>query len=239
MGAAVIVHSRTRYRDFREGLLVRPADMTEEQMYQWKKQILRCTREPEEMRARHQARRAVIGDGVYGAVGVAVYFRDLATGSFEDEGRRPAYGFVGYIWKINSFFRPRVFPSMEDFRNLLMKYVIPRWEEPKNGKDSEKTTLSAYEECWDETEPSELERSVQQALEQAVRGEKVFFCTGLPERISELGFYADSSAGKNIETADKILNHRTLDHKARLRLIWAVVIGGFLCGAMIWALVFR
>lgn len=195
-GAAAIIHSRTRYRDYREGLLARPGDMTETQAYQWKQQLLRCTREPEEMRAGHQVRRAVICDGVYGVAGVAAYFRDIATGSFEDEGRRPAYGFVGIAWKNDSLFRPSGFPSMADFRLLVEKYVIPRWEEPKNGKDAEKATLSGYQEQWTEgfrserkdTEPqADTETQVRQALERAVRGERVFYCSGLPEQANMEG----------------------------------------------------
>lgn len=234
INAAVIIHSRTRYRDFREGLLVRPADMTGEQAYRWKKQILRCTREPEEMRTGHQVRRAVIGDGVYGAVGVAAYFRDLATGSFEDEGRRPAYGFVGLIWKIDSFFQPCTFPSMEVFQGLVESYVVPRWEEPKNTKDAEAATLSAYQECWDETAYVDADTAVRQALEQAVRGENVFYCTGLPEQISEREVSMDSGTGEKRKVAEEISNHRV-----KRGLVWAAAAAGLLCGAVIWALMFR
>lgn len=182
--AAAMIHSRTRYRDYREGLLARPGDMTEAQAYQWKQQLLRCTGEPEEMRAGHQVRRAVICDGIYGVAGVAAYFRDIATGSFEDEGRRPAFGFVGLVWKNDSPFHPSGFPSMADFRLLVEKYVIPRWEEPKNGRDAEKATPSDYREQWTGwagVQQADDDVLLGQALEQAVRGERVFFCTGLPE----------------------------------------------------------
>lgn len=261
-GAAVIIHSRTRYGDYREGLLVRPADMSKEQVYQWKKQILRCTGEPEEMRTMHQVRRAVISDGVYGAVGVAAYFRDIALSSFEDEGRRPAYGFVGFIWKINSGFRPSAFPSMADFRYLTERYVVPRWEEPKNGMNTEKATLSAYQECWDSTSdmreiyrrPESPERlkqdewpgirdmdsdlSVKQALERAVRGENVFYCTGLPEPPQEQAedqkYVADTGAGEPIKIAGEVPGDAS-----KHRLIRAVITAAFLCGAVIWALLFR
>ena len=253
IAAAAIIHSRTRYGDFREGLLARPADMTREQVYRWKQQILRCTREPEEMRDGHQVRRAVMGDGVYGAVGVAAYFRDIATGSFEDEGRRPAYGFVGFGWKSAPFFSPSAFPSIADFRDLTERYVVPRWEEPKNGKDAEKATLSEYRECWngtfaaEQSEPGgrpgavseDAETAVRQALERVVRGEKVFFCTGLPEEMPEPDVAADGDGGRSIKRSDGMSDHETSAHGVKGRLVWAAVIAGLLCGAVIWTLVFR
>lgn len=249
-GAAAIIHSRTRYRDYREGLLARPADMTKAQAYQWKRQLLRCTGEPEEMRAGHQVRQAVICDGVYGVAGVAAYFRDIATGSFEDEGRRPAYGFVGFAWKNDSLFCPSGFPSMEDFRLLVERYVIPRWEEPKNGKDTEKATLSGYQEQWREksgtgqvgtghagagqawTEQAEAEQEdaealVRQALELAIRGEKVFYCTGLPEQ--EHMDRVSDAAGEAQEASGFQLNR-------------GLVVAGFICamaiGILIWKILY-
>lgn len=266
--AAVMIHSRTRYRDYREGLLVRPADMTDEQVYQWKKQVLCCTREPEEMRAGHQVRRAVIGDGVYAAAGVAAYFRDIASGSFEDEGRRPAYGFVGFVWKIDSGFRPFSFPSMADFRYLTERYVVPRWEEPKNAKDAEKATLSAYNECWDgasgnpelserqkisgQPEPSEKlkpdkwpepgetdsEISLKQALERVMRGANVFYCTGLPEQMREQKADYRYQADSGAGKPMEISDSMPGD-ASKHRLIWAVAAAGLLCGAVIWMMLFR
>lgn len=255
--AAAIIHGRTRYRDFREGLLVRPEDMTEEQAYRWKKQILRCTREPEEMRIGHQVRRAVISDGVFGVVGVAAYFRDIAAGSFEDEGRRPAYGFVGFIWRIDSFFRPSSFPSTADFKGLAERYVVPRWEEPKNGRNAEKATLLAYKEGWgeaftgrglsewlnieeqSETESADSESAVRQALKRAVRGEKVFFCTGLPEQRPEPDFDADDGISDDRIPDHETPRHEISNHRGASPLVWAAAIAGFLCGAVILTLVFR
>lgn len=233
-GAAVI-HSRTRYRDFREGLLVRPADMTETQAYQWKRQLLRCTREPEEMRTRHQVRRAVICDGMYGVAGVAAYFRDIAGGSFEDEGRRPAYGFVGFVWKTDSLFRPSAFPSMEDFRHLIEEYVIPRWEEPKNGKDAEKATLSDYREPWTEwagIEQADVEALLKQAMERAVRGERVFYCTGLPEQQAERLCMEENAEG----TENKV--RQTSRPRLNRRFATAGIICGAAVGILIWKILF-
>ena len=190
-GQAAIIHSRTRYRDYREGLLVCPSDMTREEVYQWKQRLLCCTENPEEMREGHLVRRAVICDGVYAVAGVAAYFRDLYSGSFEDEGRRPVHGFVGFAWKVDSPYLSacsRRFPSRQELGRLVETYVIPRWEEPKNGRDAEKATLSDYREGWfggaagesvSDLEQPEESACVRQAMEQACRGEWVFYCEGV------------------------------------------------------------
>ena len=183
--AAVIVHGRTRYTDYRQKFLVRPVDMEDDQIYHWKALIQRCTGSPEEMRETHCLRRAVIAADGYAAAGIAGYFRDIYPASFEDEGMRPVQGFVGFIWKTEDLPKDGKFPRLQAFRSAIEEYVIPRWEEPKNSPDGEMASFSDYRDRRDGAEEADWtedeDAGLTQALRRACTGENVFYCTGLPE----------------------------------------------------------
>ena len=225
--AAVLIHSRTRYRDYRQKFLVRPVDMEETQIYHWRGLVQRCTVCPEELRRTRKLRRAVISADGYIAVGAAGYFRDLYPAAFEDEGGRPVQGFVGLVWKREDMPAQLYFPSVQVFRSAVTEYMIPRWEEPVNCLDGEKASFSDYRDRredggeWGWPDSPEEEKGLEQALRQAKDGEDVFFCAGLPaeEKRKEEGGRKGEAAKK--ESAGQ--RHASLKAAAAVCLICAAV----------------
>ncbi|SFR92131.1 hypothetical protein [Anaeromicropila populeti] len=214
---APIIHARTKYVDFRKGLLVLPVDFSETDAQDVHSLVLDSTRFFE--LAGTSGRRVVYGNGKFVVSGISIIFQELFKlcnkepefNRVDHENGRLAYGFVGVVFPVAS--RPNLFDiPNEVFLNIYLKHIKTRWEETTETENVFGSKKVEYEEIdlpdagrianFDtqlsnrsgklllEDIPEDCDATVAYVLSKALRGERIAFCSNItiPKLISESRF---------------------------------------------------
>lgn len=214
---APVIHARTKYVDFRKGLLVLPSDFSDTDAGYVHSLVLDSTRFFE--LAGTSGRRIVFGNGKFIVSGISIVFQELFKlcnkepefNRVDHENGRLAYGFVGIVISVSGKHTLFDIPN-EVFLDIYSKHIQTRWEETTETKDVFDSKRVAYEEInlpgavsiadldtqflnrrgklLLEDIPEDRDATVAYVLSKALRGERIAFCSDItmPKLIAESGF---------------------------------------------------
>ncbi|MCL2659930.1 MAG: hypothetical protein FWD64_05360 [Acidobacteriaceae bacterium] len=235
---APVIHARTQYVDFRYDLVAAPEGFTPEDTNWARTLILNSTRFMDQCDS--SGRRVVFGNGSVCVTGLTIRVKDLYLRCGiepryykvdENEGRE-AYVFIGMAVRVD--------PSAQAFdvpeRTLLdvyEKYVVPRWHETIGDEHCFRQTSVPYAQIdvpaagtplsLDTYTPArggkvvlstadnERDQVAAGVLASALQGQKIAFCSDMPNATSVLESQFDLVTTPNAESILREIARRTGD----------------------------
>ena len=221
--AAPLIHSRTKFIDFRNQFFARPEDFNTTDVKEIKKYILSSTTSIEEL-DKSDCRKLILTNGdnvIFGITAYMTYFNNISNNALEDilvdkSGRRGIYLFVGLVVKKCDLNSAIVFPDDRYFVEAIKRYLIPRWEEMSHDEGSLNATLTQYDVCIKSDGlmnsnimkintvdinrtmvfPNNLrETSLNMAIREIVDGKDVSVCTNIPVYEIKQSFFMNATSG--------------------------------------------
>lgn len=153
--AAPLIHSRTKFIDFRTHLFARPEDFNTTDVEKTKKYILSSTLSVEELDRSSECRKLIFINGdnvIFGITAFMAYFNSRSNNALKDilvdqTGIRDIYLFVGLVVKKSALNCAIAFPDDKYFVKAIEQYLIPRWEEKSHYEGSLNASLTQYDFC--------------------------------------------------------------------------------------------